>query len=183
MNQADLARGVEFRSGNKLVSLAAAIIAVLAALGTLFSHHRSIAALSAKNQAILTQARASDTYNAYEAKQTRYNIYSALIATDLVRSPKNRARLESVADNERSSSPAVLKKAEGLEEQSARDDERSEAFLKSYEILQFATTMFEISIVLVSISALAGARLFLPLGCGLSSVGLVLFVVGLLQSR
>ena len=75
VNQTDLARGFEFRSGNKLVSLAAAIIAVLAALGTLFSHHRSIAALSAKNQAILTQARATDTYNAYEAKQIRYNIY------------------------------------------------------------------------------------------------------------
>ena len=183
MNRTALTRGVDVRSGNKLVSLAAAIIAVLAALGTLFSHHRSIAALSAKNQAILTQARASDTYNAYEAKQTRYNIYSALIASDLVRSPQNRARLESVADNERSSSPAVLKKAQGLENQAARDDGRSEAFLKSYEILQFATTMFEISIVLVSISALAGARLFLPLGCGLSSIGLVLFVVGLLQAR
>ena len=43
------------RGGSKLVSLAAAIIAVLAALGTLFSHHRSISALTAKNEAILTQ--------------------------------------------------------------------------------------------------------------------------------
>lgn len=178
-----MTRRVDIRRGNKLVSLAAAIIAVLAALGTLFSHHRSIAALSAKNQAILTQARASDTYNAYEAKQTRFNIYSALIASDLVRSPQRRASLESVADTERSSSPAVLKKAQGLEEQAARDDEHSQALLKSYEILQFATTMFEVSIVLVSISALAGARLFLPLGCALSTVGLVLFAIGLLQAR
>ncbi|HTA40732.1 MAG TPA: hypothetical protein VK760_16740, partial [Candidatus Acidoferrales bacterium] len=70
---------VEHLSGGsrKLVSLAAAIIAVLAALGTLFSHHRSISALTAKNVAILTQARASDRYNSYEAKQVRYNVYSA----------------------------------------------------------------------------------------------------------
>jgi Domain of unknown function (DUF4337) len=169
--------------GNRLVSLAAAIIAVLAALGTLFAHHRSIAALSVKNQAILTQARATDTYNAYEAKQIRYNIYRALLSTDLVRNAASRAHLESVAEDERASSPAVLEKAKSLEERAARDDERSETILKSYETLQFATTMFEISIVLVSISALAGARLFLPLGCGVSGVGLVLFIVGLLQSR
>jgi hypothetical protein len=176
-------RGRATADGNRLVSLAAAIIAVLAALGTLFAHHRSIGALAAKNQAILTQARATDTYNAYEAKQTRYNIYSALLASDLVRSPQNRARLESVAQGEQSSSPALLEKAKGLEERAAADEARSEAILKSYEILQFATTAFEISIVLVSISALAGARLLLPLGCGLSGAGLVLFVIGLLQAR
>lgn len=178
-----MTRRVETATGNRPVSLAAAIIAVLAALGTLFSHHRSISALSAKNQAILTQARATDIYNAYEAKQIRYNIYRALLASDLIRSADVRARVEAVAESERTSSPAVLEKAKALESQAARDDEHSESILKSYEILQFATTMFEISIVLVSISALAGARLFLPLGCGLSGFGLVLFVIGLLQAR
>ena len=45
--------------GNRLRSAAIAVIAVLAALGTLFAHHRSIEALTSKNQAILLQARAS----------------------------------------------------------------------------------------------------------------------------
>lgn len=175
-----MTRGFETPTGSRLVSLAAAIIAVLAALGTLFSHHRSISALSAKNRAILTQARATDAYNAYEAKQIRYNIYRALLATDLVHNAEVRARLQSVAESEHTSSPAVLEKAKALEDEAARDDDHSEAILKSYEVLQFATTLFEISIILVSISALAGARLFLPLGCGLSGVGLVLFTIGLL---
>jgi hypothetical protein len=48
--------------------------------------------------------------------------------------------------------------------------------------LQFATTAFEISIVLVSISALAGARLFLPLGCALSAFGVALLITGLIQN-
>jgi Domain of unknown function (DUF4337) len=173
-------REVDTRAGNRLVSLAAAIIAVLAALGTLFAHHRSISALSAKNQAVLTQARATDTYNAYEAKQIRYNIYQALLSTELVRGAQIRARLESVAGRERTSSPSVLEKARSLEAQAAHEEIQSETILKSYETLQYATTMFEVSIVLVSISALAGARLFLPLGCALSCVGLVLFVIGLI---
>ncbi len=170
---------IEANAGNRLVSLAAAIIAVLAALGTLFAHHRSISALSAKNQAILTQARASDTFNAYEAKQIRFNIYGALIASDLVKDAKTKARLQSVAEAENAEAPAVLERAKALENQANDDDERSERILKSYELLQFATTAFEISIVLVSISALSGGRRLLSAGCVLSGLGLVLFAVGL----
>jgi len=171
------------RGGKPIVSLLTAILAVLAALGTLFAHHRSISALAVKNAAILAQARASDTYNSYESKQIRYNIYRALLASDLVRGAETKARLTAVAEQEHGSSPAVLEKARALEDQSVRDDERSETILKSYETLQFATTAFQIAIVLVSISAFAGTRLILPLGCVLSGVGLVLFLAGLLQSR
>jgi Domain of unknown function (DUF4337) len=176
-------RQIDAQRGNMPVSFAAAIIAVFAALGTLFAHHRSIIALSAKNQAILAQARASDTYNTYEAKQIRYNIYRALLATDLVRNPQVQKRLESVAEREQSSSGGVLEKARALESQAERNDANSESILRSYETLQFATTAFEISIVLVSIAALSGTRLFLPFGCGLSVFGLVLFIVGLLQAH
>ncbi|MBV8530800.1 MAG: DUF4337 family protein [Candidatus Eremiobacteraeota bacterium] len=181
MNHADLASG-ESRN-NRLVSLAAAILAVLAALGTLFAHHRSITALSAKNQAILAQARASDTHNAYEAKEIRYNIYRALLASDLVRSAETRKRLESAAEHERASASSVREKAESLAKQAMQDDDRSETVLKSYELLQFAAAAFQISIVLVSISALAGARFLFPFGCALSGVGLVLFVAGFVQKH
>jgi hypothetical protein len=170
-------------SGNRLVSLSAAILAVLAALGTLFAHHRSISALSVKNQAILAQARATDSYNSYEAKQIRYNIYQALLASQIVTNADSRSRLKVVAEHERTTSPTVLEKARRLEDQAARDDDRSEAFLRSYERLQFAATAFQIAIVFVSISALAGGRFLLPAGFLLSGLGLVLFVTGLLQAR
>jgi hypothetical protein len=166
-----------------LVSLAAAIFAVLAALGTLFTHHRSIAALSEKNQAILVQGRATDTYNAYEAKQIRFNIYQALLTTDLARDPASRARLQAIAEKERESSPAVLDTAKALAEEAESYDARAEVTLKSYETLLFATTFFEIAIVMVSIAALASARILLPVGAGLAGVGIVLFAAGLLQGR
>lgn len=183
MNPNERAAAQIQRLRDRPVALVTAIVAVLAALGTLFAHHRSIGALSVKNAAILAQARASDTYNAYEAKQIRYNIYRALLASQLVRDAATRARLEAVADKEQSSAPAVLEKAKALEEQSTHDDERSEAILRSYEVLQFATTAFEVSIILVSISALAGTRIFLPFACAVSGVGLVLFVAGLFLGR
>ena len=182
MNSTD-AGSVDAHDSNRIVSLSAAILAVLAALGTLFAHHRSISALSVKNQAILAQSRASDSYNAYEAKQIRYNIYQALLAGQIVTNSQSRARLESVAQRERTTSPAVLEKARNLEDQAARDDDRSESFLRSYERLQFAATAFQIAIVFVSISALAAARFLLPAGFVLGALGMVLFVTGLLQAR
>ncbi|HYL27437.1 MAG TPA: DUF4337 family protein [Candidatus Nitrosotalea sp.] len=162
--------------------MAAAIIAVLAALGTLFAHHRSILALAAKNKAILTQTRATDLYTAYESKQVRYNFYRVLLASELVRNASVNKQLKIAADHENASAAATLKQARGFEDEAQRDDERSEAILRSYEFLQFATTMFEVSIILVSISALAGARLFVPLGCTLSGVGMVVFVIGLMRA-
>ncbi len=90
-------------------------------------------------------------------------------------------RFQNVADDERASSPGVLKRAESLDAQAARDDERSDVIMRSYETLQFATTLFDISIVLVALATLARTRVFVSLGCGLSAIGLGLFIFGLVQ--
>ncbi len=176
-----MSHAMESTGNNRLISVIAATIAVLAALGTLFAHHRSISALSSKNQAILLQSRASDTYNAYEAKQIRFNIYRALLATGLVRDAPTREHLQSSADAENASAPAVLDRAKALEREAAEEDARSQSILTSYEWLQFATTAFEISIVLVSISTLVAARFFLPMVGIFSTIGIVLLVMGFVQ--
>ena len=176
--------GVEAPSGaGRFVSAAVAIVAVLAALATLFTHHRSILALAAKNKAILTQSRATDYYTSYESKQVRYNFYSALLASDLVRKPEVRAYLSAASKKQAEAAQEDLNKAHALEEEANGDDVRSETILRSYEVLQFGTTMFEVSIILLSISALAKTRTFVWLGCSLSTVGLGFFIFGLLQAR
>jgi tRNA(Glu) U13 pseudouridine synthase TruD len=176
-------RDAHASSGNKMVSLAAAIIAVLAALGTLFSHHRSITALTAKNEAILTQARASDLFNRYESKRVRYHVYTAFIAADLPPSKEGKATLKDLADKEQASSLATFSEAERLEKASQDYEEHSERILSSYETLEIGTTFCEIAIVLVSISALASTRIFLTVGCGLATVGLAFLVYGFLQAH
>lgn len=170
-------------NAGRFVAAATAIIAVLAALSTLFTHHRSILALAAKNRAILAQTRATDYFTSYESKQVRYNFYDTLLASDLVHKPEVRARLTAVSKQQATASEKDLEKARALEAQADSDDERSETILKSYETLQFGTTMLEVSIILLSISALARARVFVLVGCGLGSVGLLFFIFGLLQAR
>lgn len=169
------------RSGNRAGSLAITIVAVLAALGTLFAHHRSISALNLKNQAILSQARASDAYGKYDAKLVRYQVAQVLITSGILRTDQGRKALQELADRERASSAVLLAKAQSLEASSEEDDAHSEKILKSYETLQLATTFFDIAIVLVSISTLAQTRPLLAVGCALGAIGIVLLAVGYFQ--
>lgn len=169
--------------GSKLVSLAAAIIAVLAALGTLFSHHRSISALTAKNEAILTQSRASDRYNSYESKRVRYHVYTAFLAAGLPAAEAGKETVKKLAEREQASSLATFADAERLEKVAYEKEEESNRILKSYETLEIGTTFCEIAIVLVSISALASTRIFLTIGCGLAAFGLAFLLFGYFQAH
>jgi hypothetical protein len=164
--------------GTRLKSATIAVIAVLAALGTLFAHHRSIEALTSKNEAILSQARASDAYAKYDARLVRYQIAQTLVAANVVGTPEAKQQLETIAENERKTSEDILSKAQSLERQSEDQDGQSQRILHSYEILQTATTFFDISIVLVSISTLVRTRAFFNAACTLSVIGIVLMIVG-----
>ena len=163
-----------------LVPLVAAMIAVLAALGTLFAHGRSISALSYKNEAILTQARASDTYSYYESKRIKFHVYSAFVAFMAPNDPREKM-MKDIADKEQRDAIPLVAKAKALEEEANGLQEHAESILKSFETLEVATTLFEISIVFVSISALSHTRVLLYLGCAMSAVGLVYGFIGFLQ--
>ncbi len=59
---------------------------------------------------------------------------------------------------------------------------QSERLLRSHEIIEIATTLFEVSIVLVSITALVGSRRLLPLVAGIASaLAVVIFAVGVFR--
>jgi Domain of unknown function (DUF4337) len=169
--------------GSKAVALAAAIIAVLAALGTLFSHHRSISALTAKTEAILTQSRASDRFNAYESKRVRYQVFTAFLAAGLPKAQAGKDAVKKLADREQASSLVTLADAKRLENTADEKEVRSDVILKSYETLEIGTTFCEIAIVLVSISALASTRIFLTIGSGLAAFGLAFLIFGYFQAH
>ncbi len=171
------------RGRDRLIPLVAAIIAVLAALGTLVSHHRSIEAITSKNNAILTTAKASDQFTTYQTKRVRVALYSTLLAGDVITNPKARANAQKELDHEAASSVAVLQNAQALEQRAAREQQESEGLMSSFVTLEVGTTLFEISIVLSSISALTKSRALLWVAVGLSAIGVVLLVVGYFPSH
>ena len=164
--------------GHRLIPLVAAIIAVLAALGTLASHHRSIEAITMKNDAILTTAKASDQYTAYQTKRVRVALYSTLLAGDVIAQPKARAQAQTSLDHEQASSLAVLHDAQRLEARATEEQEQSESMMNSFVTLEVGTTLFEIAIVLSSISALTDSRALVWTAVGISVLGVILLIAG-----
>jgi len=171
-------RNERIASGHRFIPLTAAIIAVLAALGTMLSHHRSIEGLTMKNNAILTTAKASDQYTAYLTKRVRIAVFSTLIMGDVIKDRKALATTQKSLDHEQATSAAVLQEAQRLEKRATEEQEQSEALMSSYVILEVGTTLFEIAIVLSSISALTSSRALLWVAIGISVVGIVLLAFG-----
>jgi hypothetical protein len=170
------------RGHDRLIPLASAIIAVLAALGTMLAHHRSIQALSAKNEAIITTAKASDRYAYYQSQRTRVVVYQAFVAAGAAKGDAERS-LRTTAGREQTASLAVLADAKKLEARAVAQEQHSESLLGSFETLEIATTLFEIAIVFSSISALTETRSLLWAGIGLAAVGVALAIAGLAQAR
>lgn len=168
-------------TSDRPVAFFTALVAVLAALCTLFSNHRSIVALSLRNEALLTTAQASDQYGYYQSKQLKVTMYQALIASN-ANGPGAQAMRESLRDEQRSSI-AVFARAKAFEAQSTQEQAHAQALLHSFETLEIATTLLEISIAFASIAALTHLRLTLWVGVALSSIGVVLGVAGYFQAH
>jgi hypothetical protein len=175
-------RHEQAKHGDPMVAISASIIAVLAALMTMFANHYSVRALSVKNEAILQQARASDAYAYYESKRIKYHIYTAFVAADLARDSHRLAALSTTAKTEEAAAVPILKQANELEADSNENQERSELLLNSHEALEVATTLLEIAIVFVSISALTQTRFLIYLGGGCAIAGVIYGAFALLHA-
>lgn len=161
------------------MAIAAAIFAVLAALSTMLAHSRSTTALAEKNEAILAQAKATDQYNYYESKRIKFHLFNALLEAGLG-DPAAHKRLQGDAAREAQAALPIQKRAAALEQKADRLQESSELALRAYETLEFAVTLFEVSIVFISISALARARFLVYVAMGSAGIGLIFFIKGLL---
>jgi hypothetical protein len=166
--------------GPRWVPVIAAVLAVLAAVSGFLSNQRSTQALIAKNDSIVATTRASDAYNEYQAARLKYAIAQTAIDAG-TSAPAGRAKLQANATRQERKAPGSLLKAQGYDRQAIVLDEKSERLLGAHETIEIASTLFEVSIVLVSITALVSSRL-LPIAAGVASLlGLVSLVYGLVR--
>ncbi len=166
--------------GPRWIPVVAASLAVLAAVSGFLSNVRMTGALMAKNEAVHKTTLASDAYAEYQSSRIKF--YIAQTAIDAGVAPNGHAdRLKTVVEHEAEKKEPLLTKARDLEKESEHQNVDSERLLKSHEVIEVAVTLFEISIVLVSITALVGSRL-LPWVAGIASTaGLVILAVALLK--
>lgn len=174
-------RTEQVHGGEKLIPVAAAIIAVLAALATLFANHSSISGLAQKNEGILYQTKASDQYNYYESKRIKVQLNQALINAGLVRDAKGLQTMKTLMAKEDSQAKTILVKAEQNQTESDDHSTAAESRMQAYESFEVGATLFEVSIVLVSITALMQTRVLLYVASITSGVGLIFLISGFLK--
>jgi hypothetical protein len=140
------------RRGMRFVPLVAAVLAVLAGLSSLYAGRLSERILTLKNEAVLDEVTASDLWSEYQAQSVKGHLYeiSAMTQAGTV-AASMRAR---AAQYKAEQKPLM---ANARRHEALRDEELRESTLTEQRkaSLDVAVALFEISIVLVSIAALA----------------------------
>lgn len=171
-------RNEQLAEGEKLAPVLAAIIAVCAALATLFANHSSITGLATKNEAILAMNKASDQFNYYESKRIKVQLNQALLNAGVVQNSAGLKKMQALMHKEDTQAKTILKDAQGLQKQSDDEYESAERYMRSYEKFEVSATFFEVSIVLASITALMRTKTLLWVAGAGAIVGIAFFTQG-----
>lgn len=174
-------RSEQIAEGGILIPVTASVIAVLAALATLFANHSSISGLAEKNAAILYQTKSADQYAYYESSRIKVHVYQALLGSGIVTATGSAKNMQSTVTNEEHKANRIQKGAQAFAVQAEDHFRDSETFMVAYERYEVAATLFEVSIVLVSITALMRTRFLYAIGLGATVVGLGFFISGFIR--
>ncbi|HEV2261650.1 MAG TPA: DUF4337 family protein [Candidatus Rubrimentiphilum sp.] len=174
-------RDDQIEHGRILIPITASVIAVFAALATLFANHSSISGLAEKNAAILDQTKSADQYAYYESSRIKVHVYEALLGSGIVTARGASKQMQTTAATEQQKANRILKGAQTFAVQAEDHLRDSETFMTAYERYEVAATLFEVSIVLVSITALMRARVLYAVGLGATLVGLGFFISGFIR--
>jgi hypothetical protein len=161
------------------LSFSTAIVAVFAAVASLESGTYSNQAILDKNEAVLHQAQASDQWAYYQSKGIKSVLslgQSELVASD---HPDVAARLRRDADRYQREQESSAQRAREYERQVVAKNERSEVHLERHHTFAKAVTIFQISIALAAIAALARRRALWIVGLVSGCAGLAFLVMGL----
>lgn len=152
---------------------AAVVVSIMAALLAI----ASLAGSRASTEAILAQARASDTYNEYQANSLKRHInlddaaqlriLAAGSSSEAAAETQAKSLEQAVNEKYQPSQDELLPVAQDLEHERDVAESRHRGF-------QSAEAAFQLGIVLASISIVARARWLLVVGAGLGVVGLLL---------
>jgi hypothetical protein len=138
-----------------LVALTIAVLAVIAASVGSLETIETQATIDSKNDAVLLQDKATDTWNLYEAKSIKRNLYEIAAAAGGPKAADFKQEAQRNGDDEKKYEP----QAKILEAQRDAKLEASERHEHRHGVLTIAVTLLQISIAIATISIVRhGAR-------------------------
>ena len=151
----------------KRVALTMAIVAVLLALVTMLGHR-------AHTREVVLQTETNDQWTYYQAKNSRAQMYAAdskLASLLGAAKPSVALAFDAQAEHERSGAEQIRKAAEALEA-------RTQATEKEATHFDLGEILFEISLVLCSVTLLSGTMLYWRLSFLTSAIALIITLLG-----
>ncbi len=153
------------------VSLTMAVLAVFVAVVSLAGHR-------AHTEEVVLQARASDQWAYYQAKNIREHedalfadFSTAVASKDAGAMDKFRDKLTQEAERYKREKGEIQEEARKLESEGTKERKRADRY-------DLAEVFLEIGLVITSITLLSGRRIFWHLGIVLGMVGVVVAVTG-----
>ena len=163
--------------GDRFAARIAALTAVLATIGALFSYQAGKTqndALVFKNEAAIRKTEASNQWNYYQSKSAKQNMAELAVALTA-----GEARDKYLAEIERykAEKADIKEKAEKLEEASAAAEEKSEYAMHEHHQWAQAMTALQVAISLAAITLLTRRRWLEWASLGVAATGVVLGIV------
>lgn len=164
----------------RYLSLATAIIAVVAAVASLESGSNSNEAILEKSDAMLSQAQASDQWAFFQAKGVKAAI-AASQADALVESKPDAATLlHKKAADYAAEAATIQVEARRLEEKRDEANRACSDLMVHHHRFAIAVTLLQIAIALSAIAALTRRKPLWYLGLGVGGAGFLMFLAGLI---
>jgi len=166
----------------RYLSLSTAMIAVFAAVASLYSGASSNEAILEKSDAMLSQSQASNQWAYYQAKSVKQKLSAD--EAEIVKDSRPELNARFAADARRYDAEAkqIEESARKFEERVKESNARSEQLMERHHRFAIAVTLLQIAIALSAIAALTRRRSLWFLGMAVSVGGLVVFGVGLLAA-
>ena len=150
------------------VSVTIAILAVAAATVGSLETLETAAAMGDKNTAVLLQNQAADTWNFYQAKSIKKNLYSIAAENAGPAADNFKKEAERYAADERE----LFAKGQGLERQTEEKLRESEDHEHRHHVLTVAVTLLHIAIAIATIAIIVrGQRWPWYAALGLGAIG------------
>lgn len=160
------------------LSLSTAVLAVLAAIASLESGDHANEAIVIKTDATLTQSAADDAWSFYQARSIKEDMYRALLP--LAPRPEVAAEWTRLASDEGAKKAEQKAKAEKLVAEVRDADAESRRHLDRHHRFAKSVTIFQVSIALAAIAALARKSWLWWISLAAGALGAAFLVFGFL---
>lgn len=164
------------------LSLSTALIAVLAAVASLRSGALSNHALFYKNEAVLSQAKASDQWSYYQAKGIKALLYATQAEMLMDRNPTLVRQYQGETTRYKEEQTAIKKQADELEARVKQFNEQAEHAMEGHHQFALSVTLFQVAIALAAIAALMRRQALWWVGLVISAGGVFYLLKGFLAS-